>query len=94
MPIFVSVMASVAENQEYTARAELLLGADVLARLGEISVLLFGCGGVGSWAAEGLVRSGVRHMTLVDADVISAMEDSLGRLLFLQKIFENTVMTT
>ena len=57
---------------DYSARTGLLLGEDVLARLGEIRVLLFGVGGVGSWCAEGLVRSGVKHLTLVDADVISA----------------------
>ena len=59
-------------NPDYSARTGLLLGEDVLARLGEIRVLLFGVGGVGSWCAEGLVRSGVKHLTLVDADVISA----------------------
>ena len=57
----------------------LLVGEDVLARLGEVRVLLFGVGGVGSWCAEGLVRSGVRHLTLVDADVIS--ESNVGRQL-------------
>lgn len=55
----------------YANRTELLLGADVLARLGEVRVALFGVGGVGSWCAEGLVRSGVKHLTLVDADRIS-----------------------
>ena len=55
----------------YSNRTELLLGADVLARLGEVRVALFGVGGVGSWCAEGLVRSGVKHLTLVDADRIS-----------------------
>ncbi len=64
-------MASV-ENPDYSARTGLLLGADVLARLSEVRVILFGVGGVGSWCAEGLVRSGVRHLTLVDADRISA----------------------
>lgn len=54
----------------YANRTELLLGADVLARLGEVRVALFGVGGVGSWCAEGLVRSGVKHLTLVDADRI------------------------
>jgi tRNA A37 threonylcarbamoyladenosine dehydratase len=53
-------------------RTELLVGPDVLARLHEVRVILFGVGGVGSWCAEGLVRSGVRHLTLVDADRISA----------------------
>ena len=56
----------------YSNRTELLLGADVLGRLGEVRVALFGVGGVGSWCAEGLVRSGVKHLTLVDADCISA----------------------
>ena len=49
-------------------RAELLLGADVMDRLASVRVILFGVGGVGSWCAEGLVRSGVRHLTIVDAD--------------------------
>ena len=56
----------------YSARTELLLGEDVLSRLRELRVILFGCGGVGSWCAEGLVRSGVRHLTLVDADTVAA----------------------
>lgn len=52
-------------------RAELLLGADVMKALSEVSVILFGVGGVGSWCAEGLVRSGVRKLTIVDADCVS-----------------------
>ena len=59
-------------DPDYSARTELLLGEDVLARLREVRVLLFGVGGVGSWCAEGLVRSGVKRLTLVDADVVSA----------------------
>lgn len=52
-------------------RTSLLVGTDVLAALSEARVILFGVGGVGSWCAEGLVRSGVRHLTLVDADRVS-----------------------
>ena len=52
-------------------RAELLLGADVMERLAAIRVIVFGVGGVGSWCAEGLVRSGVTHLTLVDADCVA-----------------------
>ena len=59
-------------DNAYSNRTELLLGGDVLARLAEVRVALFGVGGVGSWCAEGLVRSGVKHLTLVDADRISA----------------------
>lgn len=39
--------------------------------LGEVRVILFGVGGVGSWCAEGLVRSGLTHLTIVDADRVS-----------------------
>lgn len=35
-------------------------------------VAVFGVGGVGSWAAEALVRSGVEHVLLVDSDTICA----------------------
>ena len=66
-------------DRPYSNRTELLLGADVLARLEEARVILFGVGGVGSWCAEGLVRSGVRHLTLVDADRIS--ESNVNRQL-------------
>ena len=31
-------------------------------------VIIFGVGGVGSWCAEGLIRSGIRHLTIVDSD--------------------------
>ncbi len=36
--------------------------------MGECRVVLFGVGGVGSWCAEALVRSGVGRLTLVDSD--------------------------
>ena len=51
-------------------RTELLLGKPVMTRLQAARVILFGVGGVGSWTAEALVRSGIRHLTLVDSDVI------------------------
>lgn len=34
-------------------------------------VILFGVGGVGSWCAEGLIRSGIGHLTIVDSDSVS-----------------------
>ena len=52
-------------------RSALLLGPDVIESIGEKRVILFGVGGVGSWCAEGLVRSGVRHLTIVDSDRVS-----------------------
>ena len=58
-------------SREIFNRAELLLGAGVMARLASVRVILFGVGGVGSWCAEGLVRSGVTHLTIVDADCVA-----------------------
>lgn len=49
-------------------RARLLLGDDAMERLSEVRVIVFGVGGVGSWCAESLVRSGVRNLTVVDSD--------------------------
>lgn len=49
-------------------RAQLLLGSDAMERLGSIKVIIFGVGGVGSWCAESLVRSGINHLTVVDSD--------------------------
>lgn len=49
-------------------RTELLLGKENLEKIQSVNVLIFGIGGVGSWCAEGLVRSGVRNITIVDSD--------------------------
>ena len=37
-------------------------------RMGAARVIVFGVGGVGSWCAESLIRSGIRHLTIVDSD--------------------------
>ena len=46
-------------------RTELLLGEDVMEALAGTRVIIFGVGGVGSWCAEGLVRSGITKLTIV-----------------------------
>lgn len=45
-----------------------LVGDGNLLRLARAHVVVVGIGGVGSWAAEGLVRSGIGTVTLVDFD--------------------------
>ena len=60
-------------------RVELLLGSDFLSRAQSVRVIIFGVGGVGSWCAESLVRSGISHITLVDDDVVS--ETNINRQL-------------
>ncbi len=69
-------------------RAARLLGDDGIARLARSTVSVFGVGGVGSFAAEALVRSGVGRVILVDYDRICvtnvnrqlhAMKGTLGK---------------
>jgi tRNA A37 threonylcarbamoyladenosine dehydratase len=58
-------------EQAIFRRAELLLGDEAMNRIGEKRVIIFGVGGVGSWCAESLVRSGIKHLTIVDSDRVS-----------------------
>ncbi|HCE45565.1 MAG TPA: tRNA threonylcarbamoyladenosine dehydratase [Lentisphaeria bacterium] len=53
-------------------RTELQLGKEAMKRIQDAKVMLFGVGGVGSWCAEGLIRTGIRHLTIVDSDVVCA----------------------
>lgn len=69
-------------------RQEWLLGKEALLRLKNARVALFGVGGVGSYAAEALARSGVGYVELIDNDVVSltninrqlcALDNTVGR---------------
>ena len=60
-------------------RVELLLGEEVMNRIRNSRVIIFGVGGVGSWCAESLVRSGIGHLTMVDSDLVS--ETNINRQL-------------
>ena len=53
-----------------TQRLELLFGKEGLERIARARILVVGVGGVGSWCAESLVRSGVRRIALMDDDVV------------------------
>lgn len=53
-------------------RAALLFGPDNMHKLSRFRIIVFGVGGVGSWCAEALLRTGVGHLTLVDADDVDA----------------------
>ncbi len=58
-------------EQAIFRRAELLLGDEAMSRIAEKRVIIFGVGGVGSWCAESLVRSGITKLTIVDSDCVS-----------------------
>ena len=66
-------------SSEIFNRAKLILGEESMKSLDQARVILFGVGGVGSWCAEGLVRSGLGHLTLVDFDRVS--ESNINRQL-------------
>lgn len=61
-------------------RTRLLLGNDAVKKLADATVMIVGCGAVGSFSAEALARTGVGHMILVDFDVIE--ESNINRQLF------------
>lgn len=52
-------------------RTELLLGKEIMNCIAKKRVIIFGIGGVGSWCAESLVRSGFGHLTIVDNDFVT-----------------------
>ncbi len=69
-------------------RAEAILGARAMEILRASRVTVLGLGGVGSWCAEALARSGVGALTVMDEDVVSetnlnrqcvALDSTLGR---------------
>ena len=60
------------EEKDIFQRSELLLGTEAMERIAQKRVIVFGVGGVGSWCAESLVRSGIKHLTIVDSDSVCA----------------------
>lgn len=58
-------------GEDIFSRTRLLLGDGGMCALKAARVIVFGVGGVGSWCAEGLVRSGIGHITIVDNDRVA-----------------------
>ena len=56
--------------EDFFSRSEALLGAEAMEQLRTKRVIIFGVGGVGSYAAEALVRTGLMHLTIVDDDIV------------------------
>ena len=55
---------------DFFSRSEALLGEQAMNALRTARVMIIGVGGVGSWAAECLIRTGLTHLTIVDGDAV------------------------
>lgn len=55
---------------DFFARSAALLGQKTMEALRTKRVIIFGVGGVGSYAAEALIRTGLTHLTIVDGDTV------------------------
>ena len=75
-------------NEAYFSRTELLAGQQGMQKLARTSVAVIGLGGVGSYSAEALARSGIGKFILIDFDVIEstninrqilALQSTLGK---------------
>ena len=64
-------------KNEWLIRTEILLGKENLEKLQKSQVTIVGLGGVGSYAAEALVRAGIGEFFLIDHDKVS--ESNLNR---------------
>lgn len=52
-------------------RSALLIGEDNINKLKNKTIMIFGCGGVGCYVIEGLVRTGIKNFILIDNDTVS-----------------------
>ena len=53
---------------EQFSREELLIGTKALEKINKSKVIVYGVGGVGSYAVEALARAGIGHIIIVDPD--------------------------
>lgn len=71
MPIKQMTMENIDPSLVFN-RTRRLVGDAAMDALSRARVIIFGVGGVGSWTAEALARTGVGHITIVDADRVAA----------------------
>lgn len=66
-------------SEERFSRTVKLIGQEGLAKLRSARVIVIGCGGVGSYAAEACTRAGIGHLTFMDGDTVA--QSNLNRQL-------------
>ncbi len=67
-------------SEDRLMRTRLLLGDEKLKKLQDATIMIIGCGAVGSYAIEALARAGIGHLKLVDFDTVSI--SNINRQLF------------
>ena len=76
-------------DNNFTTRTGLIIGDEGVEKLKNSNVIVFGVGGVGSFAAEAIARAGVGNLTIVDFDDVDitninrqlpALHSTIGRL--------------
>lgn len=71
-------VSSCSENEQFS-RTSKLIGLENVQKLNNLTVAVFGLGGVGSYTVEALARAGVSSFILIDADTIC--ESNINRQL-------------
>ena len=67
-------------QSEWLQRTELLIKEEGIEILQNANILIVGFGGVGSFAAEFLVRSGIGNLTIVDGDTVDQLRSEERRV--------------
>lgn len=73
------------------SRTEMILGSDAMKKLNNSRIAVFGIGGVGSYAAEALVRAGIGTLDLIDGDKVCL--SNINRQLFATHLTLNLYKT-
>ena len=63
--------AAAAAIETRDTKLEIIMGREALDKLADATVLVLGCGGVGSNCCEALARGGIGHFVILDKDVIA-----------------------
>lgn len=58
-------------KSDFSERTALVAGDEMMRRLEDARVIVFGVGGVGSWCVEALARMAIGHITIVDSDTVA-----------------------
>lgn len=73
--------AAAAAIETRDTKLEIIMGREALDKLADATVLVLGCGGVGSNCCEALARGGIGHFVILDKDIIAPQYQSPGHRL-------------